>query len=100
LRIRRLRPRFGGAIIAGELSALIGDGEGGGRKTVRRTAKGKAKAPRCADCFFRQNLLCALQLDEPCSTFRPGGPQGLVPPRQPALLMRSRRRLAQGIAGV
>ena len=33
-------------------------------------------------------MLCALDLDEPCSTFRPDTPQGLVPPRQPALLLR------------
>ena len=32
--------------------------------------------------------LCALGLDEPCPTFRPDTPEGLVPPRQPALLMR------------
>jgi hypothetical protein len=33
-------------------------------------------------------MLCALDLDEPCSTFRPDSSQGLVPPRQPALLVR------------
>jgi hypothetical protein len=33
-------------------------------------------------------MLCALDLDEPCSTFRPDSPHGLVPPRQPALLLR------------
>jgi hypothetical protein len=34
-------------------------------------------------------MLCALELDEPCSTFRPHSPEGLVPPTQPALLIRS-----------
>jgi hypothetical protein len=33
-------------------------------------------------------MLCALDLDEPCSTFRPDTPAGLVPPRQPSLLLR------------
>jgi hypothetical protein len=54
----------------------------------------KAKPPACEDCFFKQNLLCALQLDGPCSTFRAAGPDGLVPPRQPVLLMRPRQRPA------
>ena len=43
----------------------------------------------CDDCFFRRRMLCALALDEPGSTFRPDGPEGLVPPRQPALLVRA-----------
>lgn len=55
--------------------------------------KGTAKRRRsngasCEECFFHRNMLCALDLDEPCSTFRPDGPRGLVPPRQPALLLR------------
>jgi hypothetical protein len=55
--------------------------------------KGAAKRRRkngrsCEDCFFHRNVLCALDLDEPCSTFRPDTPTGLVPPRQPALLVR------------
>jgi hypothetical protein len=58
---------------------------------VRR--KGAAKRRRkngrsCEDCFFHRRMLCALDLDEPCSTFRPDSPTGLVPPRQPALLVR------------
>jgi hypothetical protein len=53
------------------------------------TAKRRRKNGRsCEDCFFHTNMLCALDLDEPCSTFRPSSPQGLVPPRQPALLVR------------
>lgn len=47
--------------------------------------------PRCEDCYFRRNMLCALDLDEPCATFRPDRPEGLVPPRQPVLLMRAPR---------
>jgi hypothetical protein len=53
------------------------------------TAKRRRKNGRsCEDCFFHRNMLCALDLDEPCSTFRADGPEGLVPPRQPALLVR------------
>jgi hypothetical protein len=55
----------------------------------RKAAKRSRKNGRsCADCFFHRNMLCALALDEPCSTFRPDSPDGLVPPRQPALLLR------------
>jgi hypothetical protein len=51
----------------------------------------KPKPPSCEDCYFRKNLLCALQSEEPCPTFRPNRPEGLVPPRQPVLLMRPPR---------
>jgi hypothetical protein len=46
----------------------------------------------CEDCFFRQNLLCALHPDEPCATFRPDGPDGLRPPRQLRFAFRQERR--------
>jgi hypothetical protein len=36
---------------------------------------------RCEDCYFRKNMLCALRLAEPCTTFRPGD-RGLAPPPQ------------------
>ncbi len=56
---------------------------------ARRERKGRRKGgPCCADCFFHKRMLCALDLDQPCSTFRPDNPAGLVPPRQPALLIR------------
>jgi hypothetical protein len=56
----------------------------------RTLADGRARnaAVSCEDCFFRRHGLCALGLDSPCPTFRPDTPDGLVPPRQPALLMR------------
>jgi len=54
-----------------------------------RAVPRKPKAPSCDQCFFRKNHLCALELDQPCSTFRPHSPDGLVPPTQPALLIRS-----------
>lgn len=53
-------------------------------KRQRKSVKGKT----CDDCFFRRRGLCALDLAEPCSTFRLDRPEGLVPPRQPSLLMR------------
>lgn len=56
---------------------------------TRRAAKKRRKNGRsCAECFFHRRMLCALDLDEPCSTFRPDDPSGLVPPRQPSLLIR------------
>ena len=54
-------------------------------KPVRRR---KAK-PSCEDCYFGRRMLCALELGEPCSTFRPDSPNGLMPPTQPTLLVRS-----------
>ena len=50
-----------------------------------------APKPRCEDCFFRANMLCALQLDEPCATYRPDGPEGLRPPRQLRFAFRQER---------
>ena len=54
----------------------------------RERKRGRKGAPTCADCFFHRRMLCALDLDSPCSTFRADTPEGLAPPRQPALLMR------------
>lgn len=54
----------------------------------RERKPGRRGKPTCADCFFHRNLLCALDLEAPCSTFRADSPKGLVPPRQPALLAR------------
>ena len=47
-----------------------------------RRGAGERPKPSCEDCYFRCNLLCALDLDEPCATFRPDQPEGLRPPRQ------------------
>jgi hypothetical protein len=54
----------------------------------RQASKRRKGRPSCVDCFFHCQMLCALDLDEPCSTFRPNTEDGLVPPRQPALLFR------------
>ncbi len=65
----------------------------------------KKDAPSCEDCYFRKKMLCALDLDEPCVTFRPSRPEGLVPPKQPVLLLRpprwvdDRRRIGADEAG-
>jgi hypothetical protein len=65
-------------------------------------AEGRARnaAVTCEDCFFRRRGLCALGLDSPCPTFRPDTPEGLVPPRQPALLVRDRGEQAPAQAVV
>jgi len=60
----------------------------------------KAGQPKCEDCYFRRNMLCALESDGPCATFRPDRPEGLVPPRQPVLLMRAPRWAGRQPAGV
>ncbi len=54
--------------------------------------KKRVKKVTCEDCFFRRNLLCALQVDEPCATFRPDRPEGLLPPKQLTLVFREERR--------
>ena len=53
-----------------------------------RMAKGKAKRAKCEDCFFHQNMLCALDLGEPCTTFRPAE-RGLAPERQMTFAFRT-----------
>jgi hypothetical protein len=58
----------------------------------------KPKAPTCEECYFHRNLLCALDLNEPCATYRADRPEGLVPPRQPVLLMRAPRWVSQSRA--
>jgi len=50
----------------------------------------KAKRVSCDDCYFRKQMLCALDLDEPCTTFRPAE-RGLAPERQLAFVFRSER---------
>lgn len=46
----------------------------------------------CEQCFFHRNMLCALNLDAPCATFRPDHPEGLRPPRQLRFVFRQERR--------
>ena len=52
------------------------------------------RAPRkvsCEECYFRCNLLCALDLPEPCTTFRPNESE-LKPPQQLRFVFRHERR--------
>jgi hypothetical protein len=46
----------------------------------------KARCVSCDDCYFRKTSLCALELAEPCPTFRPAVKGQMVPPRQPQLV--------------
>ena len=57
-------------------------------------AKGKGKRVTCEQCFFHQNLLCALNLDEPCTTFRPAE-RNLEPERQLKFAFRTDRGSAR-----
>lgn len=45
----------------------------------------------CEQCFFRVNALCALEVPEPCATFRPAEAQ-LRPPPQLRFVFRQERR--------
>jgi hypothetical protein len=56
--------------------------------------KQSKRAPRkvsCDECFFKRNMLCALDLAEPCATFRPHE-AGLKPPQQLRFVFRQERR--------
>jgi hypothetical protein len=50
----------------------------------------KAKSITCDDCYFRKNMLCALDLSKPCPTFR-SAERGLAPERQLAFVFRTER---------
>jgi hypothetical protein len=59
---------------------------------VASTARRTARKPRCQDCFFHQQMLCALPEKKPCPTFRPAHPEGLKPPQQLSFVFRQERR--------
>ena len=61
---------------------------GSKKRDAKRTG---AKAIRCEDCFFHQNMLCALIEKRPCPTFRPAHPDGLRPPPQLSFAFRQER---------
>ena len=52
----------------------------------------KSRKVTCEECFFARHGLCALELDEPCATYRPDHPDGLRPPRQLHFVFRQERR--------
>ena len=58
----------------------------------------KRREVSCADCYFRQSGLCALQLETPCPTFRHHSRGRLVPPRQPRLIAHSLPRITEHAA--
>ena len=51
----------------------------------------RSRKPRCEDCFFHCNMLCALPDKKPCPTFRPAHPDGLKPPQQLSFVFRQER---------
>jgi hypothetical protein len=63
-----------------------------GPTQAAKPAVRNARKPRCEDCFFQQNMLCALEDKKPCPTFRPAHPDGLRPPRQLSFVFRQGRR--------
>lgn len=60
----------------------------GGRARARAAKQSKVS---CDQCYFRVNLLCALDLSEPCTTFRPSEAE-LKPPQQLRFVFRQERR--------
>ena len=50
----------------------------------------KDKSVSCEDCYFHKHMLCALNLGEPCTTFRPAERE-LAPERQLAFVFRTER---------
>lgn len=60
-------------------------------KQSGRTPKRAARKVSCDQCYFNVNLLCALELPEPCTTFRPNEAQ-LKPPQQLRFVFRQERR--------
>lgn len=51
----------------------------------------RARKVTCEECYFRRNMLCALDLQEPCATFRPYA-SALKPPPQLHFVFRQERR--------
>jgi hypothetical protein len=65
--------------------------QGGQLKTEGKQSKRAPRKVTCDECYFRCNLLCALDLPEPCATFRPNEAQ-LRPPQQLRFVFRQERR--------
>jgi hypothetical protein len=58
---------------------------------IKRAPRRATPKVSCEQCYFRVNLLCALEETEPCSTFRPNEAQ-LRPPQQLHFVFRQERR--------
>jgi hypothetical protein len=80
----------GGEIVHDALAQMTTRAHGRGPGGM---AASKKKCLRCDDCYFKQNMLCALKLDAPCPTFRPAE-RGLAPERQLAFVFRTERTRA------
>lgn len=63
---------------------ILAKKQSGGRAT-------RARKVTCEECYFRRNMLCALELEEPCATFRPYA-SALKPPPQLHFVFRQERR--------
>jgi hypothetical protein len=83
--------REGAFMAAAVRSSGTGQSEERSRERMGSGRNGKTRVT-CDDCFFRCNLLCALDLEEPCATFRPNTPEGLKPPRQLRFVFRQERQ--------
>jgi hypothetical protein len=85
------------ALLAGRPDATLqspGNGEWRNRPRWYSIARmPKTKPARCEDCYFKQNMLCALDLGKPCTTFR-AAERGLAPERQLAFVFRTERTTA------
>lgn len=59
------------------------------------------RPPTCEDCYFKKNMLCALEVEEPCATFRPHRPERVVlpPPRTLSIATKPRRQSDHGAGG-
>jgi hypothetical protein len=62
-----------------------------GESVSRKQSRKATRKVTCDDCYFRCNLLCALQVQEPCATFRPVEAK-LAPPQQLRFEFRQERR--------
>jgi hypothetical protein len=54
----------------------------------------KLAGATCADCYFRQEGLCAIPTEQPCPTFRAYARGALAPAKQPRLVPRPFPQLA------
>ena len=61
------------------------------KKQSKRPPRRQLPKVSCDECYFRRNLLCSLDLLEPCGTFRPNEAQ-LKPPQQMRFVFRQERR--------
>jgi hypothetical protein len=77
-----------GAVVVPLLDSPLTDYASASRSALPKTSR----KPRCEDCFFHQQRLCALPEKKPCPTFRLAHPDGLRPPQQLSFVFRQERR--------